>query len=108
MYHGFVDEDWIPRMLDENIHAAEAEILDDGTFFKQSPPTDSKEYRNRTWEGMQRLWGHVSKIGSKIDRLVDSLGCTTGTSTQVRMRSRSRSLPRSRSVAGEGSSSRQV
>ena len=106
VYHRSINEDWTPRMLDENIHAVEAEMIDDDSFFRQSPPSDLKEFQNRTWEGMQRLWGQVSKIGKKIDRLVDSLSCKAGPDVVARSRSRSRNLPRSRSVAGEGSSSR--
>jgi hypothetical protein len=41
-YHGCVNEDWIPRMLNENVTAAEAEILDDDEFFQQSPPLIQK------------------------------------------------------------------
>jgi hypothetical protein len=37
-YHGTYNADWIPRMLNENVTAADAEILDDDDFFRQSPP----------------------------------------------------------------------
>jgi hypothetical protein len=109
-FHTSYNEDWTPKLMQENVTNVEAEILSDDEFFSQSPPTDPKDFRVKTWEGIRRMWGSMGKMHRKLDRLIDSLTCTARTDADVsprsRSRSRSRSLSRSRSVAGEGSSSR--
>jgi len=108
-FHASYNHDWTPKLMTEDVVThREAEILSDDEFFAQDPPTDEKDFREKTWEGMRRMWGSMGKMHRKLDRLIDSLTCTARTDADVspRARSRNRSLSRSRSVAGEGSSSR--
>jgi hypothetical protein len=106
-FYASYNQDWTPELTTEDtVTHAEAEILSDDEFFAEDPPTDPKDFRVKTWEGMRRMWSSMAKMQKKLDRLIDSLSCTSSTTAEVRRRSRSRSLPRSRSMAGEGSSSR--